>query len=265
MVEADRLPPPSFEFSMAFQPVVDMHAGGKLFAYEALVRGPQGEGADTVFARILPENAVAFDAACRERALQMAASFGVRCRLCLNVSPSAIQHHRFGIHATLEAARRGGWPVRRLIFELTEQEPITDIGKLARWMAALRNRGVTIAVDDFGAGHAGLSNLLQLRPQMIKIDMALVRGIDADRSRQALVKGIVEACTAFNCAVIGEGVETEAEFLMLSGLGIGLMQGHLFAKPGFACLPEIIRPTSLPVNGKGTVPPVHAAPPQFLS
>ncbi|PSJ61525.1 diguanylate phosphodiesterase [Mesorhizobium soli] len=230
---------------MAFQPIVDTAAGGTLFAYEALLRGRYGESAATVFASVPPERTLAFDAACRERAVEMAASFGVRCGLSLNVSASAICDHRYGLHTTLRAAQRVGWPAGRLIFEMTEQEPVEDKAKLSRWMAAARNRGVTVAIDDFGAGYAGINSLLQLRPDMVKLDMELVHGIDADRSRRAIVKGVVDACAAFGCRVVGEGVETEAEFTVLASLGIGLMQGYLFARPGIACLPEIVRPATL--------------------
>jgi len=233
------------EFTMAFQPIVDTAAGGTLFAYESLLRGRLGESAASVFATVPPERTLAFDAACRERAVEMVASFGARCGLSLNVSASAICDHRYGLRTTLRAAQRVGWPAGRLIFEMTEQEPIENRGKLARWIAAARNRGVTVAIDDFGAGYAGINSLLQLRPDMVKLDMGLVHGIDADRSRRAIVKGVVDACAVFGCRVVGEGVETEAEFVALASLGIGLMQGYVFARPGFACLPEIVRPVAL--------------------
>ncbi|MPR64511.1 EAL domain-containing protein [Ochrobactrum intermedium] len=101
-----------------------------------------------------------------------------------------------------------------------------------------------VVIDDFGAGYAGLSNLLLLRPDIVKLDAMLVRDIDTDRSRQVLVKGIVEACRSFACMVVAEGVETDGEFSMLSLLGITLMQGFLFARPALASFPTV----SWPVN-----------------
>ncbi|MEP9373743.1 EAL domain-containing protein [Mesorhizobium sp. KR1-2] len=233
------------EFTMAFQPIVDTAAGGTLFAYEALLRGRLGESAASVFANVPPEKTLAFDAACRERAVEMAASFGVCCGLSLNVWASAICDHRYGLHTTLRATQRAEWPARRLIFVMAEQEPVEDKGKLSRWIAAARNRGFTVAIDDFGAGYAGINSLLQPRPDMVKLDMGLVHGIDADRSRRTIVKGVVDACAVFGCRVVGEGVETEAEFAVLAWLGIDLMQGYIFARPGIACLPEIVRPAAL--------------------
>lgn len=239
---------PPTEFTIAFQPIVDTRSGLSVFAYEALVRGPRSsletEGASSVFARIPAYDAIAFDAACRERAVRMAAALGFRCRLSLNVSPKALCDYRYGLHTTLRVAQRVGLPAECLIFEMTENDPIADTARLGRWIASARRRGVRIALDDLGAGYAGLGNLLRLRPDIVKVDMELVRGIDSDRSRQALVKGIVEACRAFNCEVISEGVETKAEYAMLRSLGIGLMQGYLFAKPGLETLPEVIHPFS---------------------
>lgn len=231
------------DFTMAFQPIVDTGAGGSIFAYEALVRGPQGQGADKIFAQVSPSSAIAFDAACRSRGLTMAASFGMKCHVNLNVSAAAILDRRHGIHTTLQTARHLGWPLGNLIFELTEHDPLLDPKKLGRWMSATGNHDVKIAIDDFGAGYAGLCNLLFLRPEIIKLDAALVRNVDRDQSRQALISGVRDACRSFGCTVIAEGVETVAEVSMLSQLGVTLMQGFLFAKPGLASLPAVAWPT----------------------
>jgi len=233
------------DFTMAFQPIVDTGAGGSVFAYEALVRGPAGQGAASIFASVTPASLNAFDEACRSRAIDMAASLGVSSRLSVNVSASAICDRRHGLHATLRRAKKLGWPVDNLIFEMTEHDPVSDLDKFGRWIAAARTRDVKIAIDDFGAGYAGLSSLLALRPEIIKLDLALVRNIDTDRGRQALVKGVVDACRSFDCTVIAEGVETEPEFSMLSQLGVTLMQGFLFARPGLASLPPISLPMSI--------------------
>jgi EAL domain-containing protein (putative c-di-GMP-specific phosphodiesterase class I) len=227
-------------FSIAFQPIVDL-TDGTVYAYEALVRGPDGEEAETVFSSVGQDEAMAFDAACRETAVKMAAALGLRCRLSLNISALAICDYRFGLHATLKAAERCGWAPARLIFEMTEQDRIPDIAKLGRWVSAARNRGVTVAIDDFGAGYAGLSSLLQLRPSMVKLDMSLVRGIDTCPARRAMVRGIVETCATFDCRPVAEGIETEAEATTLHGFGIELMQGYFFARPALARLPSVDR------------------------
>lgn len=239
----------SVSFTMAFQPIVDTGFGGAVFAYEALVRGPMGEGADQIFAQIPASSAIAFDAVCRSRAISMATTLGIPCRLNLNVSAAAICDRRHGLAATLRSARQFGFPVGSLVFEMTEHDPVSDLDKLGRWIAAARKRNVTVAIDDFGAGYAGLSNLLLLRPEIVKLDVMLVRDIDTDRSRQVLVKGIVDACRSFGCMVVAEGVETDAEFSMLSLLGIKLMQGYLFARPALASFPTITWPICITTQG----------------
>lgn len=236
------------EFTMAFQPIIDTGAGETVFAYEALVRGPAGQGADQILASIPPTSLVAFDEACRSRAIDMAASLGMPSRLSLNISAAAICDRRHGLYATLRRARKLGWPIDNLIFEMTEHDPVADFDRLGRWIAAARSRDVKIAIDDLGAGYAGLNSLLALRPEIVKLDLALVRNIDTDRSRQALVKGVVDACRSFDCKVIAEGVETDGEFFMLSQLGVTLMQGFLFARPGLASLPAITWPVNITTN-----------------
>lgn len=231
-------------FTMAFQPIVDVNDGWRPFAYEALLRGTEGESAGTILAGISTDDVLAFDAACRKKALELARFLGLRCRLSLNVTAEAVGNYRHGLHATLHAARELGFPSHQLVFEITEQAPIADVQKLSRWMAAARNRGITVALDDFGAGHANIGTLLKLRPHIVKLDMELVRGVDADRSRQALVKGIAAACEGFGSLVIAEGVETEQEFRKLHELGIGLMQGFFIARPAISSLPETFSPLS---------------------
>ncbi len=222
------------EFTTAYQPIVDTSANGTVFAYEALIRGPNGEGADWVFGNVPVADALAFDERCRSHALSTAFAFGIRERLSLNISARAICHRRHGLYATLRTASQLGLRADDLIFEMTEHDPIPDIEKLGRWISAARGRKVKFAMDDFGAGYAGLNMLLSLRPEIIKLDMALVRNVNTDRTRQALIKGIIDACSTFGCLIVAEGVETQDEFSTLSMLGITLMQGYLFARPELA-------------------------------
>jgi EAL domain-containing protein (putative c-di-GMP-specific phosphodiesterase class I) len=225
-------------FTMAYQPIVDVADNQRPYAYEALVRGPNGEPASTVLGSVPTDDVLAFDAACRKKALELAQFLGLRTRLSLNVTAEAVGNYRHGFHATLHAARAAGFPASRLIFEISEHAPIADLPKLCRWMAAARNRGITVALDDFGAGHANIGTLLQLRPHLVKLDMGLVRGVGEDKSRQALIKGIASACCSFGSLVVAEGVETEHELRTLLGLGIRLMQGYHIARPTIEALPE---------------------------
>ena len=96
-----------------------------------------------------------------------------------------------------------------------------------------RRFGFRTAIDDFGAGYAGLNLLAEYQPDIVKIDMDLVRGIDTSQPKQAIVKGIVSICAALKVRVLAEGIETTAERDFLSSTGIDLMQGYLFCKPAF--------------------------------
>lgn len=170
-----------FEFTMAFQPIVDLRHGGSVFAYEALVRGTDGSSAASVLARVNDGNRYAFDQACRVRAVELAARLGIDCRLSINFLPNAVYQPEACIRVTLEAARRSGFPVERIIFEVAEHENAHDREHLNRILRAYRRQGLRTAIDDFGAGYAGLGLLADFQPDMLKIDMALVRGIGATR------------------------------------------------------------------------------------
>ena len=93
------------------------------------------------------------------------------------------------------------------------------------------------AIDDFGAGYAGLTMLAQFQPHVLKIDMELIRNVHEDAVRQAIVAGIALVCQRLNIDLVAEGVETQAESSYLSQLGIYLQQGYLFARPGWESLP----------------------------
>jgi EAL domain-containing protein (putative c-di-GMP-specific phosphodiesterase class I) len=228
--------------TFAFQPIIDVEAGGA-FALEALVRGASGETAHSVLSSVSAGGELAFDAACRRRAVELAAFLGVRAKLSVNVSALAICDYRYGLHATLDVARKVGWPAERLIFEMTEHSQVPDAAKLLRWITAARNRGATVALDDFGAGYANVDGLLRLRPDMVKLDMQMVRSIDIDPVRQAIVRGLVEACAQFDCDIVAEGIETQDELDTLRTFGIRYMQGYFLAPPLLATSPAIARKT----------------------
>lgn len=224
--------PLQFEFSYAFQPIVDVHAR-KVFAHEALVRGPAGEPAGSVLSRITAENRYSFDQACREKAIRIAASLNLRSHLSINFLPNAIYRPEVCIRSTLQAADRHGFPVERIIFETVEGEQISDGKWLAEILSEYKRIGFKTAIDDFGAGFAGLNLLADFQPDMVKLDMALIRGIDHSPSRRAIVAGVVSMCEQLAINVIAEGIETRDEAHCLSDLGISLMQGYWFDRPQF--------------------------------
>ncbi len=224
--------PLPFEFSYAFQPIVDVQARS-VFAHEALVRGPAGEPAGTVLSRITDDIRYSFDQACREKAIRIASSVDLDTFLSINFLPNAIYRPEVCIRSTLEAARRYGFPINRIIFESVEGEQVNDGKWLAEILGEYKRIGFQTAIDDFGAGFAGLNLLADFQPDLVKLDMALVRGIDQGKARQAIVAGVVSMCAQLDIDVIAEGIETHDEAQCLSDLGIHLMQGYWFGRPQF--------------------------------
>lgn len=233
--------PLGFAFSMAFQPIVDVRTH-TVFAYEALVRGLDGSGAGQILSQITPDNRYQFDQACRVQAVALAARLGIECNVSINFLPNAVYEPAACIRKTLEAAHTHNFPTHQLIFEITENERVVDKDHLKRIMQEYRRRGFKTAIDDFGAGYSGLNLLAEFQPDIIKLDMELLRNIDSDPVRQAIAQGIVGVCNALSIEVIAEGIETEAEFRTLHAMGIYYFQGYFFAKPAFEQLPSVMWP-----------------------
>jgi EAL domain-containing protein (putative c-di-GMP-specific phosphodiesterase class I) len=230
-----------FEFSMAFQPIYDAIAG-RIWGYEALVRGTAGQGAAAVLSQVSAEQKYRFDQDCRVKAIELASRLfpaGEDLKLSINFMPNAVYEPVACLRATLLAADRYEFPKSSIMFEFTEDEEVSDTVHLTNIITEYRKHGFTAAIDDFGAGHAGLGLLVDFQPDLIKIDMKLIRGIDTNRAGQAVVNGIVSIARQLEITVLAEGIETAAEFEVLRDAGIRLYQGYWFAKPAFEALPDV--------------------------
>jgi len=226
-----------FSLSMAFQPIVDIKRR-EIFAHEALVRGTAGESAQSVFEHVSEANRYRFDQTCRCTAIEFAARLNMTTALSINFMPNAVYRPELCIRTTLEAADTFGFPTDRIIFEITEGERVDDKKHLRNIVDYYRSRGFRTAIDDFGAGYSGLNLLAEVQTDLIKLDLALIRGIDADRARRAIVRGICQVAGDLGSEIIAEGVETREELKALQDLGIELFQGYLFARPAFESLTE---------------------------
>ena len=233
-----------FDLAMAFQPIVDSLTGLP-FAYEALVRGPRGESAGEVLARVTPENRYAFDQQCRVAAIEGAVAAGILAtdaKLSINFLPNAVYSPVACIQLTLKTARATGFPTERLIFEFTENEEIADTDHVKDIVESYRKMGFATAIDDFGAGFAGLGLLAKFQPDLIKLDMELIRAVDSDLPRRLIVESVVRLCEKLGILIIAEGIETGAEYDTLRTLGVRYFQGFLLARPAFQALPPITLP-----------------------
>jgi EAL domain-containing protein (putative c-di-GMP-specific phosphodiesterase class I) len=231
-------------YSYAYQPIVDT-SDASIFSYEALIRGPNGESAASVFSGIAAADLHQFDGDSRVRALELAARLGLGCHVNLNFLPQSLGTCPKALQRTLAAAGTVGIGLERLVLEVTEAENVHDYAALGQTINELRRSGVKLAIDDFGAGYAGLAMLADFQPDIIKIDMNLVCGIDTRGPRQAIVRAILQVCTDLGIDVIAEGVETSAEMRWFEDSGVTLFQGYLFGRPGFESLPGLQLPSLL--------------------
>ena len=209
-------------FHPVFQPIVSA-ADGSIRGYEALTRFADGTPPEPRFlaaARlgIGPQLEVATLAA----ALSASAALPDGAFLSVNVSPALVATGR--LRVALAGTTRG------LMLELTEHVAVHDYEALRAAFADL-GPNVRLAVDDAGAGFASLRHVLELRPDVVKLDRGLIGGIDTDPVRQSLVAGMYHFAVGTRFELLAEGVETEAELAALRSLGVGLAQGYLFGRP----------------------------------
>lgn len=217
-------------FRMAFQPIVDIQER-RIYGYEALVRGPQGESAFSVLSQINADNRYAFDQACRVMAIEQAAALGLDRKLSINFLPNAVYEPKACIRATLAAAKKAKFPLDLITFEITEDERILDTPHLQGIITEYRKHGFRVALDDFGADHSGLNRLSALEVDAIKLDMALVKDIDREVRRRTITLAMIKVCRDLGIDVVAEGVERPEELSVLRDAGVRYIQGYLFARP----------------------------------
>jgi len=230
-----------FSFSFAFQPIVDA-ANKTVFAYEALVRGLNGEGAMSVLSQVNEQNRYTFDQICRVKAVKLAAKLDMQALLSINFMPNAVYKAEYCIRTTLAAAKTYNFPTSQIIFELTEGEDLTSVEHLCSIIEAYQSMGFSTAIDDFGAGYSRYNIMMASPPDLLKLDMGLVRNVHNEPNKQAVIAGIIVMMRQLGGRIVAEGVETPEEYYWLRSQGINLYQGFLFARPGFECLPDPVWP-----------------------
>ncbi|KKO11560.1 EAL domain-containing protein [Pseudohongiella sp.] len=227
-----------FDLSFAFQPIVRASTR-EVVSYEALARGPEGQGFAYVRDQINNDNLYNFDQTCRVRAIELATKLNIKVALNINFTPNAVYRPELCIRTTLAAAREFGFPAEKIHFEVTESEEVREKMHLVNIFETYKKLGFTTVIDDFGAGFSGLNLLAEFQPDYIKIDRVLIDYVDQRPARQAIIQGVVLTCRKLNIDVLAEGVEREEEYRWLAGEGIDLFQGYYFAYPGFETLPEV--------------------------
>lgn len=217
-----------------YQPVLDSH-DGRVFGYEALVRGPSNSPLHAplplIRAAIQAGRLFELDLVCRELAIRRFQDLGLPGRLFLNVSPLSLMEPTFKPGETLRLLHEVGLPPQKVVIELTEQQPLEDYAVLKSAVAHYTEAGFEIAIDDLGAGYAGLRLWSELRPSYVKIDHHFIESISTDAVKREFVRSIREMAGRLGCRVVAEGIETEDDYLTVQELGVRLHQGYHLGRP----------------------------------
>jgi EAL domain-containing protein (putative c-di-GMP-specific phosphodiesterase class I)/CBS domain-containing protein len=246
-----------------FQPIVSL-TDGSVIGYEALSRGPYGsrlEMPDALFSAAAEGDLVwELEYLCRTKALEKAKGIMAAKMLFINVDPNIINDHRFQKGLTRELLQDYRAETGNIIFEITEKTAISDYKSFCRILDNYKSQGYRIAIDDTGAGYSGLKTLAETRPHFIKVDMDLVRDIDKDGLKQAMMKALYDIAQITGSQLIAEGIETRDELDTLISMGIPYGQGFYLEKPGqkLAELSPLLRETIIDINKRQAVNRRHS-------
>lgn len=214
-----------------FQPIVRMNER-KPIGYEALTRGPKGtffENPLNLFAMADETNmSFALDTLCLSHSVKQAESFIQDKLLFLNADASVLNSEYL---RRLEFLKGSKLNPAQICIEITERTCISNFAQLSSSLGTLKPVGIMFVIDDLGEGYASLKAIVELHPEFIKIDISLIRNINADLIKQSLVQVICDLAKKINSRLIAEGIETEAEYQTLLTLGVEYGQGYLFARP----------------------------------
>lgn len=216
---------------LVFQPIVSW-TEREIVAYEALVRTCEPELArpDLLFsAAERLDQVIPMGRRIRRGVAQLVATAPERVSLFVNVHGGELADPElYDANSPLSRV------AHRIVLEITERWSLDGFHDIGERVSALRELGFRVAVDDLGAGYAGLTSFARLRPEVVKLDMSLIRGVNQDPTRQHLIRSLNGACRDLGIRVVAEGVETREERDTLVALGSNLLQGYLFSKPARA-------------------------------
>jgi len=218
-----------------FQPIVNMK-DNSIYGYETLARGVREDGTlvypDELFSKS-KRNDLNFrlDRLCRESSLKTAATKKVQQKVFINFIPTSIYDPEFCLSSTVKWANQLEFDPSQIVFEVVETELVKDQKHLKKILEYYRSKGFKVALDDVGEGYSSLNMLIELKPDIIKIDRNIIDGIDKDKLKQSVYRALFNLAREHNITVLAEGVETKYELEMIQSIGVDLVQGFYFAKP----------------------------------
>ncbi|ERI94161.1 cyclic diguanylate phosphodiesterase domain protein [Clostridiales bacterium oral taxon 876 str. F0540] len=231
------------EIATVFQPIVNLKTGF-VIGYEALSRGPEDSilhNPDKLFSAAEDFNRTwDLESLCRVKAIERATNISKDKYLFINVDPHIFKDEKFKRGFTKEFLAKNNMSPETIIIEITEKTCIEDYKSFRTALDNYIDQGYKIAIDDTGSGYSGLKMLTETKPHFVKIDMDLIRNINVDFFKQALIKCFVSLAEVTNMKLIAEGIETEAELLTLMDLGVYAGQGFFLQRPAgtFLDIPE---------------------------
>ena len=228
--------------SFAFQPIVDPFMQ-QIVSWEALIRTPEGDSPAAYF-QTLPQDALyEADLKSKQVALSMASALGLHTQtLSLNLLPMTLVNVPNAVDFLLTVIEANGFVPEQIVVEFTESEAISRFDEFTHSVRQLKSAGISVTIDHFGAGFAGLQLLAQFQPDRIKINRDLIANVHKSGPRQAIVQAIIKCCASLEIQFCAVGVELAEEWMWLESAGISQFQGHLFASPRLGGIPAVAWP-----------------------
>ncbi|CAE6831865.1 EAL domain-containing protein [Paraburkholderia haematera] len=222
------------DLSAVFQPIIDFDDGA-ILGYEGLIRGPADtslEAPFALFSQALAEGCtLELEQAAARTCIEAFARLDFDGKLFLNFSAGAIRQLAETRDDTLELLRRRGVDPQRIVIELTEQSTIQDIASFLPVISALRMAGAQFALDDYGTANASMNLWVRLQPDVVKIDRFFIHGISSDSLKFEAVRAMQHFANASGARLVAEGIEDEADLIVVRDMGIACGQGFFFGRP----------------------------------
>jgi EAL domain-containing protein (putative c-di-GMP-specific phosphodiesterase class I) len=168
---------------------------------------------------------------CRETSLKTAATKKVKEKVFINFIPTSIYDPEFCLQSTEKWAKQLEFDPSQIVFEVVETELVKDQKHLKKILEFYRNKGYKIALDDVGEGYSSLNMLIELQPDIIKVDRNIIQDIDTNQLKQSVYRALYDLATEHHIKVLAEGVETRYELETVKSIGVDYVQGYYFAKP----------------------------------
>ena len=243
-----------------YQPIIELRSG-RIFGVEGLIRpvspAPFADPGSLFSAAAASGHLVELDLTCLETIVAGAERLPAGAFLSVNLSPATVEAPEFSTAVLLSILARYGFPPERLVLELTEQQPVSDLERVRLKLDTCRGAGIRLAADDVGAGNAGLRLLAELSFDVIKVDLTIVQRSASSAASSAVVESVVSLAQRTGAMVVAEGIEFPEQLHQLELLGVAIGQGFLLGRPG--SMPGVEEPITAPATIAVAPDPAPAA------